>query len=192
MFNNDKKALIIQVNEDIELKQVELSDAPELNSIIDINREYFKHWLPFVNYTVDVQSSEDVVITMVNVANMEPQYVFAIKYRGLYAGLIAFRNMDKINRKVDMGYFLSEPFHKRGIVFQSVLAMMDHAFKEMNMNKVVLRCPIGNYASSNIPRRIGFQLEGIERAAEMMPDETFIDLEVYSMLKKDYECIRWQ
>lgn len=192
MFEDIDEVLVIQVDEEIELKQVELSDAPDLNSIIDMNREYFGRWLPFVHYTVGVQNSEDVVVTMVNVANLEPEHVFMIKYNQMPAGLVAFRNVDNTNRKLDMSYWLSAPFHKRGIVFRSVLALMDYAYYKLNVNKIVLRCPVGNYESGNIPRRIGFQLEGIERAGEMMPDESFIDLEVYGMLKKDYENIKWQ
>ncbi|MDL2308005.1 GNAT family N-acetyltransferase [Bacteroidales bacterium OttesenSCG-928-B11] len=192
MFNNNEEVLVIKVDEDIELKQVEQSDAPELYSLIDQNRAYFSRWLPFVHYTVGVENHEEVVITMVNVANLMPKYVFAIKYQGEYVGLLAFRNFDEINRKADLNFWLSKLYHKRGIMFRSVLALMDYAYYNMDVNKISIKSPIGNYASSNIPRRIGFQLEGIERAGERMADESYIDLEVYGMLRDEYEKIRFQ
>jgi len=36
----------------------------------------------------------------------------------------------------------------------------------MDMNRVQIRCGVGNDKSSAIPRRLGFTFEGIERAGE--------------------------
>ena len=182
--NNGVK--MIKVSDDIILKQIESSDTSDIYETIDAQRDYLGQWLPFIHYTLDIEDSEHVVITMINVTNLVKEHSFVIKYKGKFAGLIGFRNFDKTNKKIDLGYWLSKNFQKKGIVFNSVLALMEYAFEDLLVNKICIRCPVGNDQSCNIPKRIGYFLEGIERAGELLPDNSYIDLEVYGMLKSDY------
>jgi len=66
-----------------------------------------------------------------------------------------------------------------------VRKLVEFAFRNMEMNRVQIRCGVGNHKSAAIPRRLGFTLEGIERAGERH-DHSYIDLEVYSLLKKEW------
>jgi len=63
--------------------------------------------------------------------------------------------------------------------------MVNLAFRNMDMNRVQIRCGVGNDKSSAIPRRLGFTFEGIERAGERH-NHVYIDLEVYSLLKREW------
>ena len=54
------------------------------------------------------------------------------------------------------------------------------------MNRIQIQCAVGNTKSSNIPRRLGFTLEGIARAGELQADGRFSDIEVYSLLREEY------
>ena len=74
---------------------------------------------------------------------------------------------------------------KKGIITQSMRALVDFAFDELEMNRVQVKCAVANYASKNIPQRLGFQKEGIERDGELLTDGKFTNLEIYSLLKKD-------
>lgn len=51
----------------------------------------------------------------------------------------------------------------------------------------VSRCAAGNAPSNAIPRRLGFTLEGVEREGELMADGQYVDLNVYSILKREIE-----
>ena len=55
----------------------------------------------------------------------------------------------------------------------------------MAMNRIEIKCAIGNTPSSSIPQRLVFKFEGIERAGELFPDGCFKDLEIYSILKDE-------
>jgi len=68
----------------------------------------------------------------------------------------------------------------------AVDCLCKYAFEELEMNRVQICCAVENTSSSNIPRRLGFQFEGIERAGELFPDGIFADIEVYSLLKNEY------
>jgi ribosomal-protein-serine acetyltransferase len=56
----------------------------------------------------------------------------------------------------------------------------------MEMNRIQIKCANGNIPSKNIPKRLGFILEGIEREGELLCDGHFTNLEVYSLLCKDF------
>jgi len=64
-------------------------------------------------------------------------------------------------------------------------ALLHFAFDELNINRVQIKCAVGNTPSKNIPKRLGFKFEGIERDGELLVDNQFTDIEVYSLIKKD-------
>ncbi|MFA5432944.1 MAG: GNAT family protein, partial [Candidatus Paceibacterota bacterium] len=66
-----------------------------------------------------------------------------------------------------------------------VSTLCDFAFRELDINRIQIKCAVTNSASRNIPHRLGFQLEGIERAGELLTGGVFTDLAVYSKLKGD-------
>jgi len=63
--------------------------------------------------------------------------------------------------------------------------LIDLAFKKLGMNRIQVKAGIGNAHSSRIPEKLGFKFEGLERAGEKFADH-YIDLEVYSLLKKEW------
>ena len=46
--------------------------------------------------------------------------------------------------------------------------------------RIQIKCAVENRSSSNIPKRLGFKFEGIERDGEPLIGNVFTDLEVYS------------
>lgn len=59
------------------------------------------------------------------------------------------------------------------------------AFEKMGINRIQIKCAVGNKLSSNIPKRLGFKLEGVERQGELLTGGVYTDLEVYSKLKSE-------
>ncbi|MDL2228598.1 GNAT family N-acetyltransferase, partial [Odoribacter sp. OttesenSCG-928-L07] len=84
-------------------------------------------------------------------------------------------------------YWLSADYQKKGIVTQCVEFMVGHAFNKLNLNRIQIKCAVGNIKSSNIPKRLNFKFEGIEREGEYYDDDLFFDIEVYSILKKEWK-----
>ena len=119
------------------------------------------------------------------------EQVFVIHYNGKFVGLTGFRDTDRANQKTEIGYWLSEHYQKRGIVSQSVKALCRYAFDMLNMNRVQIRCAAENIPSKNIPKRLGFTFERVERDGEKLTGGIFTDLEVYSLLKREYSQMSW-
>ena len=177
--------MIIKVDSEIVLKQLEKSDAINIFKTIDSQREYLGKWLPFVEFTKEIADSENYVNTVINAPEDRFEYVFAIKKCDEFVGLIGFRDTDKQNKKTEIGYWLSEKHQKKGIIIKSVEKLCDFAFNKQNINRIQIKCAVENTSSINIPKRLGFKFEGIERQGELLSGSIFTDMEIYSMLKSD-------
>ncbi len=175
----------IEVREDLVLKQIELEDAIDIFNTINSQREYLRKWLPFVDFTKELKDSQSFVSSVINVSEEDREFLFVIHHNDLFAGLIGFKGTDKLNKKTEIGYWLSENYQKKGIITESVKALLHFAFYELSINRVQIKCAVGNIPSKNIPKRLGFKLEGIERDGELLADNQFTDIEVYSLIKKD-------
>jgi ribosomal-protein-serine acetyltransferase len=181
-----KNNSIIKVDKEVELKQLDQSDIEDIFYTIDTQREYLGKWLPFVEFTREVSDTERFVNSVINAPENRFEYVFAIRVSGIFAGLIGFKDTDRLNKKTEIGYWLSERFQKQGIVTNSVEKLCDFAFNKLKMNRVQIKCAVDNKPSSTIPKKLGFKLEGIERQGELLSGGFFTDLEVYSKLKSDF------
>lgn len=174
------------LTDDLVLRELSLEDAEDIFHTIDSQRDYLGRWLPFVPLTQTVDFSRSFIQSVVDTPYECREHTFTIRYQGRFAGLVGFRDTDRGNRKTEIGYWLSEPFQGKGITTQSVQALLRFAFEELGMNRIQIRCAVGNLPSKRIPQRLGFTFEGIERAGELFPDGHFEDLEVYSLLKHEY------
>ncbi len=182
-----KNIKIIKISDSITLKQIELSDAQDIFTVIDSQREYLGKWLPFVQFTNKVESTENYIKSVIDAPKDKREYNFVIHYKDQFVGLIGFKDTDKINRTTEIGYWLSKSFQKKGIVTQSVKALCEFAFDEIKMNRIQIKVAVGNISSKKIPLGLNFQFEGIERDGEKMEDGSFADIEVYSLLRREYE-----
>ena len=177
--------MILYVAKNIVLKQLELTDTPDIFNTIDTQREHLGPWLPFVETTKQLSDTHAFVESVVNSPKDRMEYTFTIRVNGRMAGLIGFKATDRANKKTEIGYWLSRDFLGRGIMSRSVSTLCDFAFRELDMNRIQIKCALANTPSRNIPQRLGFKLEGIERAGELLTGGVFTDLAVYSRLRGD-------
>lgn len=176
----------IQVNKVIELKQIELSDAGDIFNTINTQRDYLGRWLPFVHSTQKIDDTKNFIQMIVNSPPEIRELVFVIHYNSAFAGLIGFKCTDKQNKKTEIGYWLSEPFQKKGIIIASVKELVKFAFDELDINRVQIKCATENIQSKKIPQKLNFAFEGIERDGELLAGGKFTDIEVYSLLKREF------
>ena len=125
---------------------------------------------------------------MINEHGKRKEWVYVIHYNSVFAGIIGFRDTDKLNHKTELGYWLSFPFQKKGIITNCVKFLVNHRFSSSKTNRIQIRCAEGNVSSKGIPQRVGFKFEGIERDGELLADGKYVNLEVYSLLKSDVTC----
>jgi ribosomal-protein-serine acetyltransferase len=176
----------IVIEQDIALHEARETDAAAIYHLIDSHRPYMRQWLPFIDFSLSVADTALYLRTVTGPGNLQDK-VYTIHYQEQVAGIIGYKTIDRINSRLEIGYWLGEPFQGKGIMTKACKVLVKHAFGEMRMNRIQIKVGVGNQKSSRIPQRLGFRLEGIERDGEWLRDG-FIDLEVYSLLKREWEA----
>jgi ribosomal-protein-serine acetyltransferase len=168
----------------LQLRPLREADAAELHSLIEENRERLARWLRWAAG----QTQED---TLRFIRDSEAQAArndgiqAAIVVEGRIAGVIGFLGIDWKNRSTTLGYWLDTEHEGAGTMTEAVRAMVDHALRTWELNRVEIRPAVGNRRSRAVPERLGFQEEGILREAECV-NGRFHDTVVYSMLAEDW------
>lgn len=174
----------IRVNSKIELETLKLSMTDVIFESIDRDREFLTRWLPFIDFNQKKSDTENFIKSVLNQPGRKRDEVYSIWYNQEFAGLIGFKETDWINRKTELGYWLTKKMQGKGIITSSTQKLLRFAFHKLNMNRVQIKVAVGNSRSSAIPKKLGFKFEGIEREGELHQNK-FFDLEVFSLLKSD-------
>jgi RimJ/RimL family protein N-acetyltransferase len=86
-----------------------------------------------------------------------------------------FHDMDWEARQCDMGYWVRESAQGRSIATEATNGMLRYAFGPLGMRRVGLTHSSGNDGSRRIAEKLGFTLEGIQRAANLLPGGRIVD-----------------
>ncbi len=175
----------IKANNDIILYRIREKNAPVIFSCIDESRDFLRKWLPWVDETRQEEDTVKYIRRVVYSRAPGKELVFEIWHMGSFAGLIGLTRVDPVNNKAEMGYWLGLNAVGKGIMIRSCMALIDHAFDKLQLNKLQIRCASENTPSCNIPKQLGFTFEGIERQGELLHGR-YMDLKVYSLLKKEW------
>lgn len=179
---------VIPVDDEIVLKELSLSSAAIIFRSIDKSRDYLDKWLPFVEHTINQSDTEKFIHSVRYSQNNQNEKVFEIWYKNVFAGLLGMKDIHKSYRKLELGYWLDEDMQNQGIATRACKQLIKHIFGTMQMNRITIKVAVGNLKSSAIPKRLGFHFEGVEREGEPLHGK-FIDLEIYSLLKKDGQAL---
>ncbi|WP_102401783.1 GNAT family N-acetyltransferase [Haloimpatiens massiliensis] len=173
------------VDNDIELKLPNKQDAERFYKLIDNSREHLKRWLPWV---IETKSVDDI---MSFIEEAQRQYVSdegfkaIIIFKGKFAGLIGYYNVDKSRGAVSIGYWLGQEYQGKGIMTKALKVFLDYGFKEMELNKIEITIAEENLKSRALPKKYGFTEEGIIRDAEWLNDR-YVNHILYGLLKREW------
>lgn len=116
---------------------------------------------------------------------MRDKYFFAIieKASGCYLGEIGFTLLDE--GLAELGYFIKQPYWKRGIVTEAGEAVLEFAFCNLGLHKMITGCVKENVGSERVMIKLGFSKEGELKEHQLVQGE-WKDRVIYGYLKKDY------
>jgi ribosomal-protein-serine acetyltransferase len=78
-----------------------------------------------------------------------------------------------------------DEFEGKGLVTKTCRALIDYAFNELGLNRMIISCATENQKSRAVPERLGFTQEGILRQSEWLRDH-FVDMVVYGLLASEW------
>lgn len=175
----------LRVDEDLELRLLDLEDATTLSELIRANRVFLRQWLPWIDGEHRPGDSARTIHLWLQGYARGSGFSLGIVHNGELVGIAGYHGFDRINHITSIGYWLTESKTGLGIMTRSVRTLVDYAIEAKRMNRVFIRCATENRPSRAIPERLGFKHEGTQREAEWLYDH-YVDLELYSILKREW------
>jgi len=173
------------IDDKVVLKLLDIIHADRLFKLQDAGRPYLREWLPWVDGTKSVEDTKLFIEATIKQFAANNGFQAGIWYLGNIAGVIGFHGMNWANRSTSIGYWLGERYRGSGVMTKSCKAFVEYAFRELNINRVEIRCAEKNHRSRAIPERLGFVNEGMIREAEWLYDH-YVDHVVYGVLAREW------
>ena len=174
------------LDERVQLRSLQLTDANELFALTDANRSYLRQWLPWLDRTTTSADTRTFIRNTLEQFADTGGVVAAICYEGSIIGVIGYNHIDWANRIGHIGYWLAASHQGQGIMTTACRYLIDYSFADLILNRLVILCATNNRRSRAIPERLGFYHEGRAREAEWLYDH-FVDHEIYALLRRHWE-----
>ncbi|WP_068777719.1 GNAT family N-acetyltransferase [Paenibacillus sp. FJAT-26967] len=177
----------ILASDDLILKQVDVSHLDEVYSIYS-NDGVFEYC------GIIPKHNRDTVKKMIGHFERDYNKKSKVKW-GLFLGsesdkLVGIIEAFDLNQKVNMvtiGYFLEESYWGKGIATRAVEVLVRFLFEEAGINRIQAEVMPLNEGSKKVLLKNGFLQEGTIRQAALWPGKGVVDLEIYGILKIEYD-----
>ncbi len=175
----------IQVDENISLEFLEEIHAESMLNVVNDNRQYLKEWLPWVDNMQTVDNFKNYISDSKKRAADKTDFGFAIIIDKNIVGRIGMHYINQQNKMGEIGYWLAGGMQGKGIVTKCCQAVAKFGFNELGLNRIEIKCGVGNHRSRAIAEKLKFKEEGILHQAEWLNDK-FIDLHLYALVKEEW------
>lgn len=181
------------VDSQIELRMLRVQQAQSYYRVLAANRRFIGQWEGWVA-SATLESTIHYIRTMNEQYTRGYGFAAAIYYRRVplvppqLVGNTSYR-VNRENHSVEIGYWLGEQYTGQGIVTRCVRALIEHAFHEDALNRVVIRSALENRASCAVAERLGFKRDGVIRR-DLLLRGKFYDRAYYTLLADDWSATR--
>ena len=168
------------------LRRFELIDAYDM----------FKNWANdsevtrFLSWKThgSVEDTKEILEKWVNEYKNNNIYNWAIELKeiGEVVGGISIVRLDEKNYSCEIGYNISRLYWGKGMMSESLKAVIDYLFSKVGFNRIVAKHDTNNVASGKVMLKSGMKYEGTLRQVQIRDNNEFYDLAVYAILKSDW------
>ena len=175
------------VRPDLDLRLLEERHASAVFALVNQDRAYLRQWLPWVDSTREEEDTATFIHTALEQFASGDGITAGVWLRGEFAGVIGTHRLNRLYRKIELGYWLGDSFQGHGIMTDCCRAMVTYLFEEREVNRVEICCAVGNHKSIAIPKRLGFAHEGTMREAEFS-NGAFHDLMLFGKVRREWRA----
>lgn len=159
------------------IRNFTLEDAADLHAIFG-DAETMKNCEP----AYDIEKTKDFLTSFCIGRNGAVAAVH--KESGKMIGYILFNEFDE--GVYEIGWIFNRQYWRKGYAYESCKAVIDHAFGELNAHKIFAEA-IDAVKSVGLMKKLGMQLEGIQRGQTKDLCGNWADLYFYGLLEDDWE-----
>lgn len=114
-------------------------------------------------------------------------FIIIDKLSGQMAGSTRYLNIDRANKKLEIGHtFLNPQFWRTHVNSQNKLCLLQHAFDDLGAIRVEFRTHEQNQRSRHAIGRLGAQLEGILRQDRILPTGKLRSTALFSIIDSQW------
>lgn len=168
----------------MEIRLPRIDEAPAFFALVEANRPRLKQWLHWLDDHVSLDDTRRHIDHFARLYETREAFHLGVFDAAQMCGMVSLQNIDWLNRKASLGYWLGEQWLGRGLMTQVCGTLIDYAFDELELNRLEILCATGNHRSKRIPAHFGFRLEGVMREAEWLYDH-WVDQELHALLRRD-------
>lgn len=143
----------------------------------------FLTWEP--HGTLDV--TKYIVDLWVKDYEKDNNYNWAIELEGKVIGSISVTEIDENSERAEIGYCIGYDFWGIGIMSEAAKAVIDFLFREVNVHRITITHATKNPASGKVAQKCGLTLEGVKREYFKSTFGEYLDIAVYSILRREWE-----
>lgn len=177
--------MLIHINEQIRIELIEEKHTSAIFEMVDNNRQHLRSWLPFEDRMQTVEFTRNFVNGTMMRNQKGIEHAFVVFYNDTMVGRVGLYKIEAQNRIGEIGYWIIENSQSKGIITLCCQGLMAFGFKELQLNRIEIKCGTENAKSIRIPERLKFTTEGIIRQGELLFGN-YIDLNIYSLLQSEW------
>ena len=179
----------IEIDDHLSMELLREEFAEELFQQVELNGQYLRQWLPWLDSNNTVADTRKFILDMVEQHESGRGPVFALFYDGNVCGINGFHKIDKLHKKVGIGYWVAEPFAGRGLITKSSREILKIGFEDYGLHKLEIHCATKNSKSRAVAERLGFTYEATLRDCEWLYTK-HVSHAIYSMLNSEYQLLQ--
>lgn len=175
-----------------DLVAVEPLEAAHHDDLVDAVRdgELWNHWYTRIP-TPDAMAEEIAVRLAKQAAGLIAAFTVRSTASGRALGMTTYLHLDEPNRRLEIGStWLRRSAQGTGANAEMKLLMLQHAFEELGCEGVEFRAHHMNQQSRAAIERLGAHLDGVLRRHVLLPNGTWRDTCVYSVLAHEWPAVR--
>lgn len=163
----------------VTLRPLQIEDASEL-AILMNNRKISRNLRDIVPYPYSLADAKSFIN---HIKEHLHHLTFAITSQNEFVGVLGFTPEEDVYRySIEIGYWIGEPYWKKGIGTKALNQAIDYAWKNLDVNRIHCGVYAFNTASMRLLEKCGFQKEGIFQKS-VFKEGQFWDLHRYALLK---------
>ncbi|KTR06792.1 GNAT family acetyltransferase [Aureimonas ureilytica] len=122
-------------------------------------------------------------------ASVDGELIFAITTRdeGEFLGLCSLQATERENT-AELGYWIGRSFWGKGYATEAAQAMIDYAFRALELTTVEVRCRVINGASRRVIQKCGFGYRGTGLSTSLVAGR--VASETYAMDRRTWESLK--
>ncbi|MGF2615822.1 GNAT family N-acetyltransferase [Rossellomorea vietnamensis] len=109
-----------------------------------------------------------------------------LKETGAFIGTAGLNNLQVRQKKAEIGFEIHPDYWRSGYTTEAVLAVINHAFEELQLFRIGAVTFLENRASFSLLEKLGFTKEGILRGY-IFQNGVSHDTNVYSLLRHEWQ-----